>query len=208
MPSSLPKALEQLQDLGLGGDVERGGRLVGDQQLGLVDERHRDHRPLAHPAGELVRVVVDAPLGLRMPTSPSSSIARCRRRRLGDVAVGLDRLDDLVADPVEGVKRGERVLEDHRDLVAADRRSCSSLDRRAGLRPRTALVPEIAAFGAAGEAEDRQVGDALAAAGLADDPERLARLDRERDAVDRLDDAVLGLEADPQIVDREQGSVL
>ncbi len=50
--------LEQTEDLRLGGDVESGGRLVGDQQLRLVCQRHRDHRPLPHPAGELVRVVV------------------------------------------------------------------------------------------------------------------------------------------------------
>jgi hypothetical protein len=34
--------------------------------------------------------------------------------------VGLDRLDDLVADLVEGMQRRQRVLEDHRDVVAAD----------------------------------------------------------------------------------------
>ena len=32
-----------------------------------------------------------------------------------------DRLDDLRADAVQRVQRGERVLEDHRDLVAAQR---------------------------------------------------------------------------------------
>ena len=46
----------QLQDLRLRGDVERGGRLVGDQQRRLERERHRDHDALALAAGELVRV--------------------------------------------------------------------------------------------------------------------------------------------------------
>ena len=32
---------------------------------GLVDQRHRDHHALPHAAGELVRVVVDAPAGAR-----------------------------------------------------------------------------------------------------------------------------------------------
>ncbi len=31
------------------------------------------------------------------------------------------RLDQLRADPVERVQRGQRVLEDHRDVVAPDR---------------------------------------------------------------------------------------
>ena len=50
--------LEQLQHLGLHGDVERGGRLVGDDDVGLHRERHGDHHPLALAAGELVRVLV------------------------------------------------------------------------------------------------------------------------------------------------------
>ena len=35
--------------------------------VGVVDERHRDHHALAHAARELVRVVVDPPLGARDP---------------------------------------------------------------------------------------------------------------------------------------------
>ena len=47
---------DQLQDLLLRRDVERRGRLVGDQQLGLQDQRHGDHDALALAAGELVRI--------------------------------------------------------------------------------------------------------------------------------------------------------
>ena len=56
------EVMQQGEDLRLDGDVQRGGRLVGDQQLGLAAQRHRDHHPLAQPAGELVRVVAE-PLG-------------------------------------------------------------------------------------------------------------------------------------------------
>ncbi len=48
--------LEQGKDLPLQRDVERGGRLVGDQQLGIVGDGNGDHRPLALAAGKLVRV--------------------------------------------------------------------------------------------------------------------------------------------------------
>ena len=48
--------LQKLEDLRLHGDVERGGRLVGDQQVRLVGERHRDHHALALAAGQLVRI--------------------------------------------------------------------------------------------------------------------------------------------------------
>jgi hypothetical protein len=59
----------QLQDLRLDRHVERGGRLVGDQDVGLVGDRHRDHDALALPARELVRVGAE----------PASRRRPCRR---------------------------------------------------------------------------------------------------------------------------------
>ena len=59
MPFSSRSKIENLR---LQGDVERGGRLVGDQQIGIAGERHRDHDALAHSTGQLVRIVVDTPL--------------------------------------------------------------------------------------------------------------------------------------------------
>ena len=64
MPSSLLQRFQQLEDLRLDGDVERGGGLVGDQQIGLVGERHGDHHALPLPAGELVGVGVESLLGI------------------------------------------------------------------------------------------------------------------------------------------------
>ena len=46
-----PDLGQQGQDLRLHGDIERGGRLVRNQQIGLVGERHRDHDPLTLAAG-------------------------------------------------------------------------------------------------------------------------------------------------------------
>ena len=51
---------QQLEHLSLNGGIERGGRLVGDDQRRGQRQGHRDHHALAHAAGELVRVVVDA----------------------------------------------------------------------------------------------------------------------------------------------------
>ena len=48
---------QQSEDLRLDGDVEGGGRLVGDQQVGLARDGHGDGDALAHPAGQLVRVL-------------------------------------------------------------------------------------------------------------------------------------------------------
>ena len=56
---------DQRDDLRLHRDVERGGRLVGDDELGLRRQREREHDALAHAAGELVRIVVDPHLRRR-----------------------------------------------------------------------------------------------------------------------------------------------
>ena len=61
MPSRVCSSFSSLQDLRLHGDVERGGRLVGDQQVRLVGERHGDHHALALAAGQLVRIALEPP---------------------------------------------------------------------------------------------------------------------------------------------------
>ena len=60
VPVSALQRAHQIEDLRLDRDVERGRRLVGDQQLRVAGERHRDHHALPHAARELVRIVVEA----------------------------------------------------------------------------------------------------------------------------------------------------
>ena len=59
-PELAAEALEQLEDLGLDHDVERGRRLVADDDGRVAGEGHRDHRALAHAARQLVRIGVGA----------------------------------------------------------------------------------------------------------------------------------------------------
>ena len=54
---------QEVEDLGLHGDVEAGGGLVGQEQLGPARQGDGDHDPLAHAARELVGVVAHALLG-------------------------------------------------------------------------------------------------------------------------------------------------
>ncbi|MCZ7676037.1 MAG: hypothetical protein M5U35_09435 [Roseovarius sp.] len=51
---------DERHDLGLDGDVERGRGLVGDDQLGLGQQRDGDDDALAQPARKFVRVGVHA----------------------------------------------------------------------------------------------------------------------------------------------------
>ena len=74
MPSRVCRSFSSCQDLRLHGDVERGGRLVGDQQVRLVGERHRDHDALALPAGELMRIAREP--AFRVGNAAPASAAR------------------------------------------------------------------------------------------------------------------------------------
>ena len=110
---------EQREDLGLDGDVERGGGLVGDEQIGLVGQRHRDHHALALAARELVRIGVQPPLGLGQSHQPQELQRPRARGRPGEPLVHPEDLVHLFLDRVQRVQRRHRLLEDHRDAVTA-----------------------------------------------------------------------------------------
>ncbi len=55
-PSLFLKLPEEPQYLGLDRDVERRGRLVGDEKRWLAGERNCDADALSHPAAQFVRV--------------------------------------------------------------------------------------------------------------------------------------------------------
>jgi hypothetical protein len=72
--------LQQFQDLRLDGDVQRRGRLVGDQHLsGRAGERHGDHHALAHAARQLVGVFVE-PLTCVRDAHPDERFERLHPR--------------------------------------------------------------------------------------------------------------------------------
>jgi hypothetical protein len=106
---------EQLQDLGLHHDIERGGRLVRQQDLRLAGERHRDRGPLPHAAGELVRV----------PVTGGGRDAHHLQQLAGPLAGGGalrdavegHRLGDLPADLLHRVQGVHRALEHHRHVL-------------------------------------------------------------------------------------------
>ena len=140
--------LEQRQDLRLDGDVQRGGRLVGDQQPGPAGQRHRDQRPLPHAAGELVRVLLEPPVRVRdadrveqVPRPRAwprdRFIPRCRSSTsVTWIPIGHHR-----------VQRGQRVLEDHRQVPAAPvphRRPGGSVEQVGALEDAPSPVTAVA----------------------------------------------------------------
>ncbi len=110
----LAQFADQSQDLLLGGDVERRGRLVGDEQLRAQDQRHGDHDALALAARKLVRITVIQVLHIRqmhMLHHLQHALAPGPAIELG---VGVEHFRDLVTDAVHGTERRHRLLEDHR----------------------------------------------------------------------------------------------
>ena len=181
---------EELQDLGLDGDVERGRRLVGDQEARIAGERHRDHHPLAHAAGELVRIIVEALLGIRNVHEAQHACGLLARRAPIGARMDAERLGDLLADAQERVEARHRLLEDHGDAVASDLTHRPLVERGEVLSFEEDRALDDACDLLRQEPHHRQGRDALAATGFADDAERLAGGDIEAHAVDRARHAI------------------
>ena len=77
--------LDQLQNLRLDRDVQRGRRLVGDHELRVAGQGHGDHHALAHAARQLVGILAARRSGAAMPTvlqqsRPPAPSPPCSRR--------------------------------------------------------------------------------------------------------------------------------
>ena len=64
MPNSSVSDFSSFRICSCVGDVERRGRLVGDDQRRAAGERAGDHQALALAAGELVRIALEHRFGL------------------------------------------------------------------------------------------------------------------------------------------------
>ena len=116
-------------------------------------------------------------------------------------AVQAERLADLVADREDRIEGGHRLLEDHRDVVAPHRAHVAVV-QRGQLAPPQADRSALDAAGRFGQQpHDRQGGDRLAAAGLADQSHRLALAHLQVEPVHGAHHVVVQVEADLQILD-------
>src|ERR1051326_2871624 len=181
--------------------------LVGDEHLGMAHEGHRDHHALPHPAAHLVGIVID-PLRRIGNAHELEHLDRAGARRAARQALVHDRgLGDLVAHREHRVERRHRLLEDHRDLVAADRAQLARSEReQIASRELDEAPGSNVPRGLGDEPQHRQGRDGLAAPRLPHDAERLARVEVERDAVDRAGRAapVLGDEVGLQVPHAQQ----
>ncbi len=198
MPSA--QLAHQVEHGRLDGNVEPGRRLVGHQQLGREHEGHRDDGALPHPARELVRIAVE----------PARIEPHADEQRLGllahAVARAAVRLPDLVELVAQARHRIERV---HRALRNIGHVPPAQGAQLLGIEP-----DEIAAaqpHGAVGhrgggrqQAEHAHGERALAAARFADDAERLAGLELDRDISHGAHGPAPASVLDGEVLDAEQ----
>ncbi|MNF80808.1 hypothetical protein D3C84_630600 [compost metagenome] len=173
---ALLQRFEQQQDLALHGHVQRGGRLVGDQQLGLASQGHGDHHPLSLAARELVRVGLEAFFGFLDAYQVQQFENALMRRLAPQSLVHQQGLADLFFDAVQRIEGGHRLLEDHRDAIAPQRAQGAAV----GAHQFLATVANTAGrLGAAlgQQLQDRVGGHRLARAGLAHQRQALAGTD-------------------------------
>ena len=111
--------LEQVQDLRLHGDVERGAGLVRQQDLRFGDQRHGDHHALAHAAGQLVRILAHTSRAVRDVHRLQHLDGTLFGGARAGAAMHAQHLGDLIAHPQIRIERRHRVLKHHADAIAA-----------------------------------------------------------------------------------------
>ena len=170
------RALASLERVGL---AERAGRLVGQDQLRRVDERARDRDALLLAAGKL---------GRRVPRAIGQADARQAGER---PFVARGRLhasvDERQLDVLARARAREQVelLEHEADAPVARCRELVAA-HRVGRFAREPVLARRRPVEAAEDVHQR----ALARAGSAHHGDELARFDRQRHAVERMDDLV------------------
>ena len=176
--------LEEVEHLGLDEHVERGDRLVADQQRGLQGHRAGDGDALRLPAGQLPRVPLPVPRRVQADQVEQVVDPLAARRAAAGV-IGDQRLRDDAPHVPLRVQRAERVLEHElhvpprvEQLAAAQGGQVGAAEHDGpGLGP--------------GRLQDRPGERGLAGPGLPHDAEGLAGHDVERHAGHRLHDAAL-----------------
>src|SRR4051794_13373523 len=176
------RPVEQAQDPRLHGDVERGRRLVGDQEAGLARECDRDRDALPHPARELMGEAAQRGMRVRDAHLVQQLDRAIVCAAAVETEVAAHVLGELLADREHRMQRGVGILKDHRDVAPRDALQAAARhpDQFVAAEPRRPLH----AGAVRQQAEQREHRNRLAAAALPGDAEYLGRLHVVVDAVD------------------------
>src|SRR5229473_1639630 len=193
--SVLPaEILHQIQYLGLNSHVQRGGRLVGYDQLGVAAQRYGYHHPLEHASAELMWKLLEPALRVRYPHLLKTTHSLPAGLRLAHGKVEFKRLGKLALDGENRVEGGHGFLIDHGNLLAAD-----ASDLRVGQLEQVSTIEDDFpahrfARRVGNEAHDGQSAHTLAAAALSHEAQGFSLFESIGDSIDRLHHAFLGEE--------------
>mgnify|MGYP006922898319 FL=1 len=120
-PEPFPDPMELCHNLPLVHGVQRRCGLIGNDDIGALKQRHRDHTPLQHASGKLVRIflehirrIVDVHhLQSLNDASPALLFRKNRCRRP-------ECFKKLRPHGVKRIERRHRLLDYHGDSLAAD----------------------------------------------------------------------------------------
>jgi hypothetical protein len=106
---------EQVEDLGLHGNVEGGHRFIGDDELGAHDERGGYAHALPEAPAELMWEKAREAVGQGNLShhfdNAGTPLGACAD------AVDVQRLADHVLDPLSGINRGVGILKHHLQIL-------------------------------------------------------------------------------------------
>ena len=203
-PRLLAKRLQQVEDLGLHGDVEGGGRLVRDEDPRPAGERDGDHHPLAHAAGELMRIVVRPPPRKGDAHRVEQLDGAVPGGAPAEVLVPSQHLRNLLADRVDRIERRHRLLEDHRDRVAPDVAQVRVRGPGEVLVRKEDGAARDAPRRRGDEPHDGERGHRLAAPGLPHQTQGGPRVELDREAIEHRHGAVAGGELHGEVAQAKE----
>ena len=94
----IDKFLHQVEYLRLDRHIQSRRRFIGDQKPRLGRKRHGDHRPLAHAARQLKRILIDPARRVGNADAIKHFDRNLARLRLAHIAMKLQLLDHLLTD--------------------------------------------------------------------------------------------------------------
>ena len=189
------EVLQQVHDLGADRDVEGRDRLVEDDHAGIERERPGDRDPLALAPAELVGKLRAAP-GSR-PTSARSRATRPAISWRPSVVFSTSGSPTIAPARIRGLSELHGSWNTAWTAARYSRSSVPASPARS--RPRNRMAPAVGVSSRSRQRASR----GLPAARLADEAERLARVERERDAVHRADDGPDAAAEERRAADRE-----
>ncbi|CAJ0998844.1 hypothetical protein SODG_000363 [Sodalis praecaptivus] len=197
----------QLQDLRLNGDIQRGRGLIGNKQRRPARQRHGNHHPLAHPARKLMRVAIENIARFGDPHQIPHMQGFLSGAAMIFALVQTQGFRYLFPDREYRIQRGHRLLKNHRHIRAAQRAQrrrrgaaqIHHLPRAPAEQQRTALDAPATELH---QTHHRQRRDGFPRPRLADDSQRLTAVDVEREVTHRFDTPSFSLELDAEIAHR------